>query len=128
MSHNDSILSLLNLKDVNINFNESFLSEEIINGALAKVFHANLTYSPDACYHCGSVFDNNIIKHGFKSSRIKLPKVSGFDTYLKLKKQRYFCRHCNSTFTLKTDIVAKNCFISSNTKISIALNAKDKIS
>src|SRR5690606_21151272 len=58
----------------------------------------------------------------------KMPSVSGFNTYLKLKKQRYYCKHCESTFTLTTDVVAKNCCISNNTKAAIALHAKEKIS
>ncbi|WP_126434555.1 transposase family protein [Ureibacillus thermosphaericus] len=28
-----------------------------------------------------------------------MPSVSGFHTYLKLRKQRYFCKHCHATFT-----------------------------
>ena len=128
MSLNNCIINLLNLKDKNIKFDNNFLSVEIINNMESKVFHAKLTYIPDACYNCGHIFDSNIIKYGFKSSRIKLPKVSGFNTYLKLRKQRYYCKHCNSTFILKSNIVAKHCYISNNTKLSIALSAKDKIS
>lgn len=128
MSHTDSITNLLNLKDKNIKFNDDFYSEGIVKGIESKFFHGTLTYIPDYCYSCGHIFDGNIIRYGFKISTIKIPKVSGFDTYLKLKKQRYFCKHCESTFTLKSNIVNKNCFISNNTKLSIALNAKDKIS
>ncbi len=128
MSHDYSILNLLNLKDENISFDEKFCSEEKISDRKVKVFNGCLSYKPGACYHCGHVFDGDIIKHGFKTSLIKLPSISGFCAYLRLRKQRYFCRHCNSTFTLKTNIVNKFCFISNNTKLSIALNAKDKIS
>lgn len=87
-----------------------------------------MTYQPKACYKCGHVFDARIIKHGFKTSFIKIPSVSGFDTYLNLRKQRYFCKHCQSTFILQTDVVDKNCCISNNTKSAIALQAKEKIS
>ena len=128
MSHNDSIISMLNLKEKNIFFEENFCKEETIRGVRAKIFYATLTYRPVACPHCGNVFDSNIIKHGFKKSRITLPKVSEFDTYLSLNKQRYYCKHCNHTFTLSTPIVKENCFISQNTKLSIALTARDKIS
>ncbi|SHK22035.1 transposase family protein [Tepidibacter formicigenes] len=72
--------------------------------------------------------DKHIIKYGFKTSMIKLPKVSEFNTFLKLKKQRFYCKHCNSTFILHTPIVNKHCFISNNTKIAIALTTKKKIS
>ena len=128
MSHHHSIRNLLNIKDKNITFDENFCAEELIKGVQSKVFYGQLTYQPKACYACGHVFDDQIIKHGFKTSLIKMPSISGFHTYLKLRKQRYFCKHCHSTFTLKTSVVAKNCCISNNTKVSIALNAKDKIS
>ncbi|NMA69462.1 MAG: ISL3 family transposase [Desulfitobacterium sp.] len=128
MSHNDSIINLLNLKDKNIIFDENFYSEGIVKGVKSKFFHGTLTYRPRACYSCGHVLDDKIIKHGFKTSTIKIPHISGFNAYLKLRKQRYFCKHCNSTFTLKTNIVDRHCFISNNTKLAIALNAKEKIS
>ena len=66
LSHNDSILNLLNLNDENIRFEESFYSAEVIKGVESKVFHATLTYIPYACHSCGHIFDNNITKHGFK--------------------------------------------------------------
>src|SRR5690554_3599370 len=128
MSHNHSIRNLLNIKDKNIKFDEIFCSEEMIKNVKSKVFYGTLTYQPKACYSCGHIFDEQIIKHGFKTSVIKMPSISGYNTFLKLKKQRYFCKHCQSTFTLKTNLVAKNCCISNNTKVAIALNAKDKIS
>ena len=129
MSHQHSIRNLLNIKDKNIIFDdENFCSIETIKHVKAKVFHGTLTYQPKACDACGHVFDDQIIKHGFKTTLIKMPSVFGYPTYLKLRKQRYYCKHCHSTFTLQTDIVAKNCCISNHTKVSIALDAKDKIS
>lgn len=128
MSHNDFILNTLNLKDPCIKFDENYYSEEIINHVESKIFSASLSYIPGACPHCGHVFDYSIIKYGFKLSTIILPRVSEFNTYLKLRKQRYYCKHCAQTFTLKTDIVKEHCFISYNTKLAIALKAKKKIS
>lgn len=128
MSHIDCIRNILNLKDPNIKFEDDFYSEEAVNTIESKVFNGVLTYVPIACYHCGTIFDDKITKHGFKLSTIVLPFVSGFHAYLKLQKQRYYCSHCNSTFTLKTSIIAKNCYISNNTKIAIAIALQDKIS
>lgn len=119
---------MLNLKDENIVFEEEFCKDVFIDNVTAKIFDATLSYVPKACYHCNHAFDEGIIKHGFKLSLIKLPKVSAFDTYLKLKKQRYYCKHCNRTFTLETSVVKKNCFISISTKLGIALSAKTKVS
>lgn len=128
MSHNNFISSLLDLKDQNIIFDENCYSEDIVNNVKSKVFHGTLTYKPEACYCCGTVFDEKIIKYGFKTSTIKINSISGFNAYLKLRKQRYFCKHCNQTFTLKTSVVDPHCFISNNTKLAIALDAKEKIS
>lgn len=128
MSHNDSILNLLNIKNKNIQFNENFYSEGFVKGIHSKFFHGTLTYQPKCCDACGHIFNDNIIKHSFKTSVIKMPSISGFNTYLKLKKQRYFCKHCKGTFVLKTKIVDTNCFISNNTKLAIALHEKEKIS
>lgn len=119
---------MLNIKDKNIVFLENFYSEGIVNGILSMFFYAKLTYTPHSCSNCGSIFDRNIIKYGFKSSIIKMPSISGFNAFLKLKKQRYLCKHCNSTFTLNTPLVSKHCYISNNTKLAIALNCKDKLS
>ena len=108
MSHNYSIPNLLNIKDKNIVFDENFCTEEIVvKGVKCKIFNATLIYKPKACDACGHDFDNKIIKHGFKTSDIKIPNVSGFNAYLRLKKQRYFCKHCNPTFTLKTELFMK---------------------
>src|SRR5690554_5455060 len=81
MSHHHSIRNLLNIKDENIYFDKSFCTEETIKGVQCKVFHGTLTYQPEACYACGHVFDEQIIKHGFKTSLIKIPSVSGFNAY-----------------------------------------------
>jgi len=128
MSHNDFIGNLLDLKDQNITFFKNYYSEKIIKDVNHKIIHAKLDYKPVACYKCGSVFDKDIIKHGSKDSNIKLLNTAGHPTILNLKKQRYLCRHCNSTFVLRTNLVNKNCFISNKVKLSIAINAQDKIS
>ncbi len=39
MSHNDSIISMLNLKEKNIFFKENFCKEETIKGVRAKIFY-----------------------------------------------------------------------------------------
>lgn len=128
MPHNDFIGKVLNLKDLNIFFSNNFYEERIIKGVINKIFKGTLSYQPKACYKCGHIMDNKIIKHGFKVSNITIPNISGFNSILKLKKQRYICKHCHKTFTLKTTIVNKNCYISNNTLRSIALDSKNKTS
>jgi len=128
MSQYNCIVKMLNLKDENISFNEKFYSEELINDVNSQVYYGTLTYQPVKCYSCGCLFDDQFEKHGFKTSTITLPKVSHMNAYLRLRKQRYKCHHCNSTFILKTPVVEENCYISNNTKLGIALNAAMKIS
>ena len=102
------------------------MKEVTINNVRSKVISGTLSFQPTHCYQCGHVFDSNIIKHGFKTSRIKMMKLSGFDTYLDLKKQRYKCRHCHRTFTLETSLVESNCYISTPVKQAIFLEASHK--
>ena len=128
MSHPYFTRKLLNIKDKNITFPEDYLEEVKLNGVTSFIFKGILSYHPTHCEHCGTLFDSKFKKHGFKTSRLVIPKVSLHDTYLDLRKQRYFCGHCHSTFTLKTSIVEKNCYISYNTKHAIALEAQNKIS
>ena len=120
MSQNYYILKTLNMKDENIHFYDEFVTEENIKGKRSLVYQGYLTYIPEYCPKCGTCYDEKIEKHGFKNSLIKLPMVSKLNTYLSLNKQRYYCNHCNKTFTCTTNIVNYGCNISNNTKRSIA--------
>lgn len=122
------ILNILNLKDNRITFKENFYSEQVFKGFTYKVFEGFLSYQPEYCKYCGVVFDDEFEKHGFITSHIKLPSVSGFKTLLILHKQRYLCKHCNHAFTLSTSIVDDGCFISNNTKFHIVKDLTKKIS
>lgn len=128
MSNQDYITEILELKDNNIIFKENYYYKEKIKGINHKIFEGYLSYQPDYCYKCGVVFDNDFEKHGFITSNIKLPNVSGYKTILRLHKQRYLCKHCHKAFTLKTNIVDYSCFISKNTKWKIANDLRMKIS
>ena len=120
MSNQNYIINILNLKDNNLIFKENFYCEKKIKGVTHKIFEAYLSYKPTHCTKCGVLFDNKFEKHGFITSNIKIPDVSGFKSILKLHKQRYLCKHCNKAFTLYTNIVNYGCFISNNTKHKIA--------
>ena len=120
MSNQNYIVNILNLKEDNLIFKENFYSECKINGIIHKKFEAYLSYKPVYCPKCGVVFDEKFEKHGFITSNIKIPDISGFKSILTLHKQRYLCKHCNKAFTLTTNIVNYGCFISNNTKHKIA--------
>ena len=126
MSNQNYIIEMLELKDNNIHFYENCYYKEKIKNVIHKIFEGYLTYQPEYCEKCGVIFDDNFEKHGFITSNIKIPNVSGFKTILRLHKQRYLCKHCNKAFTLKTSIVDFGCFISKNTKWKIAKDLKEK--
>ena len=120
MSNQNYIMEMLELKDNNVTFKENFYYKEKIKGAIYKIFEGYLSYKPKFCPKCGVIFDNKFEKHGFITSNIKIPEVSGYKTILRLHKQRYLCKHCNKAFTLSTSITNYGCFISNNTKHKIA--------
>ncbi len=102
MSNQNYIMEILELKDKNINFYENCYFKEKINNITHKVFEGYLTYQPSHCYKCGVMFDEQFEKHGFITSNIKIPNVSGFKSILRLHKQRYLCKHCHPSFTVDT--------------------------
>ena len=128
MSDLNYITEMLELKDRNIKFFENCYHKEKIKGVYHKVFEGILTYQPLCCEKCGVAFDNKFEKHGFITSNIKIPDVSGFKTILRLKKQRYLCKHCGKAFTLRDNITEYGCCISKNTKWKIANDLRNKIS
>ena len=128
MSELNYIIEMLELKDNNIKFYENCYHKEKIKGISHKVFEGILTYQPSCCEKCGVLFDDNFEKHGFITSNIKIPDVAGFKTILRLKKQRYLCKHCGKAFTLRNNVTEYGCFISKNTKWKIANELRNKIS
>ena len=129
MSHSYCIRTSLDLKDENIHFEEDFCKEIKIKGKRSKMYYGKLTYTPIRCANCGTEKEgHSIIKYGFKTSRITLNSVSHFPTYLSLKKQRFFCKYCQTTFIAESKEVDRYCYISNLVKQSIAIESKDKIS
>ncbi|QQK07432.1 ISL3 family transposase [Miniphocaeibacter halophilus] len=127
MSTSNYILDFLGIKDKNIKFIK-FSNNMRKNNVTYKVIDAKLSYTPNVCPICGNMDKNAIIKHGNKISNIKLLPLNGDPTILKLRKQRFFCKECSHTFTAKTNIVEKNCFISNRVKLHITENLTMKIS
>lgn len=129
MTHNDYTKNILNIKDENIYFFENCLETKIIKGIETKVFHGILTYTPKYCSNCGCVNEtgNEIIKWAFKKNcKIKIPKISNYNALLLLDKQRFYCKHCNSTFTATTNVVGYHKQISENTTLSVKLDLMKK--
>lgn len=124
MPHPHYIENLLDLKDTNIEvLHEVEPERRMIRGRECKVIHARLSPPVTACPVCGSLREE-IIKHGTKPSMIKINQVTGVETYLQLKKQRYYCKACQSTFTATTKLVEKGCVLSKPLKMAILLQAQ----
>lgn len=129
MTHTDYTKKILNIKDENIYFYEDCLEIKKIKGIQTKIFHGYLTYTPTYCPKCGCINRsfNDIIKWDFKKNcKIKLTKVSNYNTLLLLDKQRFFCKHCNHTFTASTDIVDFHKQISNDTRKYVILDLMTK--
>lgn len=129
MTHTDYTKNILNIKDENVFFYKNCLKSQIINGLETKIFHGFLTYTPKFCPKCGSINEGtqDIIKWDWKRNcKIKIPKISNYNSILLLDKQRFYCKHCNKTFTASTNIVNFHKQISNQTRLSITLDLMNK--
>lgn len=128
MSINNYILNLLNIEDKNIKIITE-CKEKIIKNKKYKIIEGILSYIPNSCPCCGAIntSSDDIIKWGYKRNCIvKIPKLSNCLTRLILHKQRFFCKHCNNTFTAETSLVNRNKNISNNTNLQVRLELMDK--
>ena len=110
---NNILEATLQIKDNNIIWDDR-VQEKIFKKRKSLFYSATYTHKPEFCAVCGCVSqNNNIVKNGTKTSRITLCSVSGLPAYLNLRKQRFLCRECGSSFTADTNrIVEKHCHIS----------------
>src|SRR5699024_11939000 len=69
--------------------------------------------------------DYIIYKNGTKTSRITLPTAGVYPTFLCLKKQRFYCKSCERSFSAKTPIVQEHCFLSNHTKAKVLIDSTD---
>ena len=118
---------LIGFKDQNIIVNEK-IEHVTKGGVLFKRIFGKLTYEADFCPHCHNHNPKTIIKHGTKTSHIKIPTTGGDPTEIALKKQRFLCKECGKTFTAVTKEVDKYCFISNQLKRKIRSALSEKVS
>ncbi len=127
MSSCNNTRNLLNIKDDNIFFSEDCVFEELKEGRNCKIVLGTLTYTIDKCPHFRATYPV-FSKNGFEKSDILVRPISGYMSFLRLRKQRYICRNCRKTTFCKTDFVKPNCYISEAVKHSIALDLAKTIS
>lgn len=127
MTHTYSIGKMLEIKDKNIKL-EDKTTEEQTNKGTRTVFYGSLTYTPQGCIKCGIVNHSHadIVKNGTKTSTIKLGQYNFKPVVLKLRKQRFLCKHCKETFSAQTTLVDRHCFISNSLKALIALELREE--
>lgn len=126
MSYSNDIRTVLDIQDLNITFEENCIKEGRYKGKPCKYITGKLTYDPTHCEACGfKNKDYTIYKNGTQISRITLPITGIHPTYLLLHKQRFKCKACDSSFTAKTPIVKKSCYISSHVKSQVIIKASE---
>ncbi len=102
MSQDHSTKVLLQIKGPNIT---DLVVHEATNGSLQVL--AKLTYRA----RCGK---RSMVKNGFKTVHIRIPRISEPGTILNLKKQRFICKNCGKSSLATTTLVKKHHQISEN--------------
>lgn len=99
---------MLEIKDKNIIFEDNCFLKKLINGLTTFVYNAKLTYDAKCCVNYGIVNkDNTIIKNGYSTVNIKTLPISNKPAVIRLRKTRFICKVCNSTFITNTNFVSK---------------------
>lgn len=129
MSSNISnyISNLLSIKDTNITFFDNIYTKKI-NKLNTIVHDAILTYNASSCPNYGNCHKPTIIKYGFKNTIVRISSINSKPACINLKKQRFLCKECNSTFIAETNIVAKFHSISRDLKMATLDSLSKKIS
>lgn len=127
MTHTHCIKKMLGIEDPNINLEETPVVFEKIKQVNNIVVQGKLSYTPRCCQKCGVLNESrqDIIKNGTKRSTIKLTHINFQPVLLRLKKQRFLCKHCEQTFVAETKLVERHCFISNIIKRTIAMELRE---
>lgn len=68
------------------------------------------------------------VKNGTYQTISQLPEIERRPTFLKLNRERYICKSCQSTFSASTTLVDDYCQISKQLKYQIAFDLKENCS
>lgn len=120
MPTSNDMQKVLDIQDKHIIFEENCVTFGERRKKKAKFIHCTLTYTPKECHKCGAENTNfTVYKNGTQTSCITFPMSGIYPTYLKLNKQRFMCKACESSFTAKTPIVEEHCYISNYVKANV---------
>ncbi len=127
MTQTYCIKKMLGIEDPNIQLEEIPLEFKNSKEVNHMILQGKLTYTPHCCEKCGVVNHSHqdIIKNGTKISTIKLTHINFQPLLLRLKKQRFLCKHCDQTFIAETKLVERHCFISNIIKRTIAMELRE---
>ena len=133
---NDYIRKNIKIEDPNVKvsqnpFKESdytkfkeFLKKNDLKESNVLVCYGELTYEPPFCHMCGVKNEHTIVKDGFEVSVIQVNK----NEYMVLRKQRFKCKECGSTFVAKTKFVQEKNRFSFPFLMKVVLMLKRKVS
>lgn len=133
---NDYIRKNIKIKDPNVKVSENpfkesdytkfkeFLKKNDLKENNVLVCYGELTYEPPFCHMCGVKNEHTIVKDGFDVSIIQVNK----NEYMVLRKQRFKCKECGSTFVAKTSFVQEKNRISFPYLMEAVLMLKRKMS
>ncbi|MFT9036709.1 ISL3 family transposase [Liquorilactobacillus nagelii] len=126
MSQLNFIARLLEIKDSNINFFKVEDLRTVRSGVIYhfKAIYARLSYQLSHCLHCGFA---SLIKNGTTLTKLRLPTLNGPMILLYLRKQRYFCKSCQTTCGANTPIVEKNHSLTRGLKSAVVKLAKQSL-
>lgn len=97
---------MLGLTDENIYFSENWLEEIKRKGRKAFLIKEELSYTPLSYEKWGIKNQGEVVKNGTKTTQTQMPLFKSSLTYLELKRSRFLCHACQSTFIAQTTIVA----------------------
>lgn len=83
-----------------------------------------IQYQFSRCPHCGFA---SLIKNGTTLTKLRLPTLNGPMILLYLRKQRYFCKSCQTTCGANTPIVEKNHSLTRGLKSAVVKLAKQSL-
>ncbi|MCO4348080.1 ISL3 family transposase [Staphylococcus agnetis] len=105
------------------------LGIQLFKNVQSLFYQGILTYQPKGCECCGIKNEHyKVIKNGYRSTRVYMGLILERPTYLILKKQRYYCKECEQTFTAKTPYIETRCTISNDVKLMVVRNLANVVS
>lgn len=131
MSISHDIKKMLGIIDKNLQISK--VDYEKYKNKQTLMLVGKLSPEVHQCSTCGfppldSAGKQTIVKNGSKISMIRLNAYNQMPTILKLAKQRYFCKNCESHWTAQSYFVNPRCQISKQIQFKVIELLKERIS